>query len=171
MATLHVSSSACNEPINVQYGNPNVLDRKSLPGEGGSEPLNCTGGGGGEGGGGGGGDGGGASGCPTFATDIFPYFTPTGKWKCSAPDCHGGASAPTIAGNDPAACLASLKAISVVGQGYISGGEGGAPDPNKSTLICNLQGSCGSKMPKAPNPDPTNAELCMLQAWIACGAN
>lgn len=166
MATVHVSSTACNEPVNVSYGNPNVLDRKSLPGEGGAEPLNCAGGGGG-------GEGGTSSfdgGCPDFATDIFPYFAPNGKWKCSSAECHGRASAPIIPGDNAANCLAALKTISVVGQGYISGGEGGAPDPDKSTLICNLQGSCGSKMPKAPNPDPTNDELCMIQAWIACGA-
>ena len=61
----------CNEPVETTYGNPNALDRKNLPGEGGTEPLVCDDG---EGGAGQGPDGG----CPSFATDIFPYFQANG---------------------------------------------------------------------------------------------
>ncbi|MBX3222136.1 MAG: hypothetical protein KF795_16585 [Labilithrix sp.] len=157
---LAAGAAACNEPAATAYGNPNTLDRKNLPGEGGAEPLIC---GGGEGGAGEGFDGG----CPSFATDIFPYFQANGRWRCADATCHGGASAPPIATTDPTSCLSSLKTISVGGVAYVAEGS---TDPNASTVLCNLQGTCGSRMPKAPGEDPTNAELCMLEAWLKCGS-
>lgn len=163
--TAHVALSACSEPEDTSYGNPNTLDRKNLPGEGGVEPLNC----------GGGGDGGGEGGlkfdggdCPSFATDIFPAFTANGVWRCAAADCHGGATAPTVAGGDAGACLTSLKAIAVGGVPYVS--SDGGKDPAAQTLLCNLQGTCGSKMPKPPATDPSNEDLCKVEAWLKCGA-
>ena len=45
----------------------------------------------------------------------------------------------------------------------------GGKDPNASSILCNLQGTCGSKMPKAPGVDPTNADLCKVEAWLKCG--
>jgi hypothetical protein len=153
--------AACNEPIATNYGNPNALDRKNLPGEGGAEPLIC---GGGEGGAAGAGFDGG---CPSFATDIFPYITANGKWRCADGTCHGGASAPPIDGKDPTSCLSSLKAIAIGGKSYLAEGS---KDPNASTLLCNLQGACGSRMPKAPGADPTTTDLCMVEAWLKCGA-
>ena len=155
-------ATGCNEPIATSYGNPNTLDRKNLPGEGGAEPLIC---------GAGGGDGGAVQGfdggCPSFATDIFPYFQANGKWRCADGTCHGGASAPPVAGDTPTNCLSSLKAISIGGKPYLAEGS---TDPNDSTLLCNLQGACGSRMPKAPGADPTTEELCMVEAWLKCGA-
>lgn len=158
-AAIHLSTSACDDVGVTTFGNPNTLDRKNLPGEGGAEPLSCAG----EAGVGGMFDGG----CPSFATDIFPYFRADGKWKCADTKCHAGATAPPIDGTDPAKCLANLRDISVGGRGYIVAGDGGS---NASTLLCNLQGSCGSKMPKPPGVDPTATELCMLEAWLNCGA-
>lgn len=154
--------TGCNEPVATSYGNPNGLDRKNIPGEGGAEPLLC--------GAGGGGDGGaptGDGGCPSFATDIAPYFVANGKWRCADGTCHGGASAPPIDCKDPTTCLSSLKAITVAGKPYI---KEGSTDPNESTVMCNLQGACGSRMPKAPGADPTSDELCLLSAWLSCGA-
>jgi hypothetical protein len=159
---LFSGALGCNEPVEVSYGNANGLDRKNLPGEGGTEPLVC-GAGEGEGGAGPGFDGG----CPSFATDIFPYFQANGKWRCADGTCHGGTSAPPVAGDDPTACLSSLKAISIGGKSYLAEGSN---DPNASTLLCNLQGACGSKMPKPPGADPTTADLCMVEAWLKCGA-
>lgn len=152
------AAAGCNEPIPTSFGNPNTLDRKNLPGEGGVEQLAC------------GGDGGAAfdGGCPNFERDLFPYFKADGKWQCSSAACHGQASAPAIDGTNAAACLASLKAINVTGKPYISG-DGGT-DPTASSLLCNLQGSCGSRMPKPPAADPTGEELCMVEAWLKCGA-
>ena len=149
----------CNEPVEPTFGNPNGLDRKNLPGEGGAEPLVC--------GDGEGGAGGFDGGCPSFATDVFPYFQANGKWRCADGACHGGTSAPPVSGDDPTSCLSSLKAISIGGKSYLAEG---ATDPNESTLLCNLQGTCGSKMPKPPGADPTNEELCMVEAWLKCGA-
>src|SRR5690606_512696 len=101
-------------------------------------------------------------GCPSFDQDIFPLFQADGKWRCADAQCHGGKSLPAIAADTPEACLQSLRAITVGGRSYLAGGDGGAPstDPNESTLMCNLQGGCGRKMPEPPGADPTNQELC-----------
>lgn len=154
-------SISCSEPELSPFGNPNTLDRKNIPGEGGVEALVCSGG---EGGAGGGFDGG----CPSFATDIFPYFTAGGTWRCADKACHGGTSDPPIAETNAAACLTSLKAIQVTKIPYVL--SDGGTDPNAQSLLCNLQGSCGSKMPKPPGADPTVADLCKIEAWLKCGA-
>lgn len=152
---------ACSEITPTTFGNPNTLDRKSVPGEGGVEQLVCSGdasfnGAGFDGG------------CPSFATDIYPYFAAAGTWRCSDKACHGGPTAPPVDGTNAAACLASLKKITVKGNPYLL--SDGGKDPNASSLLCNLQGSCGSKMPKPPGLDPTAADLCKVEAWLKCGA-
>lgn len=152
---------ACSEITPTTFGNPNTLDRKSVPGEGGVEELVCSGDAAVDG----------ASfdgGCPSFATDIYPYFAAAGTWRCSDKACHGGTSTPPVDGTSAAACLASLKKITVKGTPYLL--SDGGKDPNASSLLCNLQGSCGSPMPKAPGAIPTNPELCKVQAWLKCGA-
>lgn len=103
---------ACSEISPTTFGNPNTLDRKSIPGEGGVEELVCSGGDAGDGGGFDGG-------CPSFATDIYPYLAAAGPWRCADKACHGGASAPPIDGTNAAACLASLKKISVKTAPYV----------------------------------------------------
>ena len=164
-AVLQVSALAagCNQPEETPYGNPNTLDRKNLPGgEAGVTVLSC----------GGGRDAGGASfdgGCPSFATDIYPYFLDRGKWKCSAAVCHGGSQAPLIAANTPAAALDGLRKSTVGGKPYIPTGDGGDAR-TATTLLCNLQGACGSKMPKAPGIDLTPEELCIVDTWVGCGS-
>lgn len=152
---------ACSEITPTTYGNPNTLDRKNLPGEGGVEQLICSADGGGDGGSFDGG-------CPSFATDIYPYLAPAGAWRCSDKACHGGASAPPIDGANAANCLSSLQKITVKGVPYLL--TDGGTDPNASSFLCNLQGACGSPMPKAPGLTPTNTELCIVEAWLKCGA-
>jgi hypothetical protein len=158
--TAYGALSSCAAPPETSYGNPNTLDRKNLPGEGGVEPLVCAGDAapglfdGGN--------------CPSFAADIYPYFTANGAWKCSAGTCHGGASAPDIPAATPTECLAALKGIAVQNRAYVP--SDGGTDPNASSLLCNLQGTCGSRMPKPPGTDPTQAELCKVEAWLKCGA-
>jgi len=153
---------ACSEITPTTFGNPNTLDRKNLPGEGGVEQLVCAAGDASA-------DGGGFDGgCPSFTTDIYPYFAAAGTWRCSDKACHGGASAPAIDGTNAGSCLESLKKINVKAVPYVL--SDGGKDPNTSTLLCNLQGTCGSKMPKAPGLDPTNADLCKVEAWLKCGA-
>lgn len=154
---------ACTEITPTTFGNPNTLDRKNLPGEGGIEQLVCAGGEAGAG------DGGGFDGgCPSFATDIYPYFTAAGTWRCSDKACHGGTTAPAIDGTDPAKCLASLQKISVTSLPYLL--SDGGKDENASAMLCNLQGACGSKMPKPPGLDPSQADLCKVEAWLKCGS-
>ena len=153
---------ACSEITPTTFGNPNTLDRKNLPGEGGVEQLLCAGGDGG-------GDGGTFDGgCPSFTTDIYPLFTAGGTWRCSDKACHGGATAPAVDGTNAGACLASLKKINVKNVPYVL--SDGGKDPNAQSLLCNLQGSCGSPMPKAPGADPSTRDLCMVEAWLKCGA-
>jgi hypothetical protein len=150
---------ACSEITPTTYGNPNTLDRKTVPGEGGVEQLVCSGADGGESFDGG---------CPSFETDIYPYFVATtGTWHCSDKTCHGGTSAPPIDSTSAAACLASLKKITVKNAPYLL--SDGGKDPNASSFLCNLQGSCGSPMPKTPGVI-TSAELCKVEAWLKCGA-
>lgn len=152
---------ACSEISPTTFGNPNTLDRKSIPGEGGVEELVCSSGDAGDGGGFDGG-------CPSFATDIYPYLAAAGPWRCADKACHGGARAPPIDGTNAAACLASLKKISVKTSPYVL--SDGGKDPNASSFLCNVQGTCGSPMPKAPGITPTRADLCKVQAWLKCGA-
>jgi hypothetical protein len=149
---------ACSEITPTDYGNPNTLDRKSVPGEGGVEQLVCTGVDGGETFDGG---------CPSFATDIYPSVVAAGTWRCADKTCHGGASAPPIDTTNATACLASLRKISVTGSPYLL--SDGGKDPNASRFLCNLQGTCGSPMPKAPGAI-TAVELCKVEAWLKCGA-
>lgn len=149
---------ACGDVQSVNYGNPNSLERKNLPGEGGTEALVCTGDAGASGDGG----------CPSFATDIYPLFTAGGKWRCSDKACHGGTTAPAIDGGSPGGCLDSLKKITVTKLPYVP--SDGGKDPNGSAILCNLQGSCGSRMPQPPGQDPTSADLCKIEAWLRCGA-
>ena len=149
---------ACSEFTPVTYGNPNTLDRKNLPGEGGVEQLVCGAADGGDFDGG----------CPSFATDIYPYFTAAGTWRCSDKACHGGTSTPPIDGANPGACLESLQKIAVKNVPYVL--SDGGKDPLSQSLLCNLQGTCGSPMPKAPGMTPTNADLCKVEAWLKCGA-
>jgi hypothetical protein len=161
LVSLGVHVASCNEPAATPYGNPNTLDRRSLPGEGGAEPLSCTGDaavGKFEGGS-----------CPSFANDIFPLLAPAGPWKCSDTTCHGGVQAPSIKGGSAAECYASLQQVTVAGKPYIPG-DGGTNDPATTTMLCNLQGGCGSRMPQAPGLDPTQTQLCVIDAWLKCGA-
>jgi hypothetical protein len=155
------SLGACGEITPTTYGNPNTLDRKNLPGEGGVEQLVCSVGDAGDGGGFDGG-------CPSFATDIYPYFTAAGTWRCADKACHGGPTAPPVDGTSAAACLTSLKKINVKNVPYVS--SDGGKDSNAQSLLCNVQGSCGSPMPKAPGLPATTADLCKLEAWLKCGA-
>jgi hypothetical protein len=149
----------CSEITPTTFGNPNTLDRKNLPGEGGVEQLVCSGI-----------DGGGNfdAGCPSFTTDIYPYLTAAGTWRCSDKACHGGTTTPAIDGTSAASCLASLKQITVKNVPYVL--SDGGKDPNGSSFLCNLQGTCGSPMPKAPGLDPTSTDLCKVEAWLKCGA-
>jgi hypothetical protein len=152
MAEL-VAGAGCSEAPQVAFGNPSALDRKNIPGEGGTEILSCTGI-----------DAGtfmGDGGCPSFATNIYPLVAANGAWRCADAICHG-TQTPIFQCQNPQSCLTELRGISVGGRPYIAR-DGG-------TLSCNLQGSCGSKMPRPPGTDPSPRELCMVEAWLNCGS-
>jgi hypothetical protein len=161
VVAVHGIVVGCSEPAATSYGNPNTLDRKNLPGEGGAEPLTCSAG-----------DAGGAdAGCPSFRKDIYPLLANTGPWKCADGKCHAPptSQAPLIDMGTPETCLQSLQQIKVLGRQYVP--TDGNRDPSASTFLCNLQGTCGSPMPKPPTGStPTTTDLCKVEAWIKCGS-
>lgn len=151
---LYGTASGCVEEDPTQFGNPNTLSRQNLPGEAGVIPVvsGC------------------ATrfdgGCPSFDVDIYPYLTAAGAWKCADGACHGSVSKPTIKCETPDACFDSLTAIQVDGKPLLSAGG----DPASARMLCNLQGTCGAKMPKPPGIDPTPDELCIVDTWLKCGS-
>lgn len=156
---------ACSAPAGTPYGNPNTLDRKNLPGEGGAEPLTC------------GGDaaveaGVGANCGVSFSRDLYPYFADAGG--CALPTCHAaGKNDPPIDTSSADKLYASLRSdkCKAAGLPYLPPGDGGiASDGGGTSLLCNLRGECGRKMPEGAGKDPSNDDLCRMQAWIACGA-
>jgi hypothetical protein len=155
------SITSCGEAPTVPYGNPQTLQRSNLPGEAGITTLVCAG------------DGGSGQsfegGSPSFALDIYPYFAPTGPWHCGDKNCHGGLTPPNIITAEAGACYASLTQAKVSGSMPLVNLDGGK-DPTQSALLCNLQGSCGNKMPQPPGTDPTDLDLCKIQAWLSAGA-
>ncbi len=161
---------ACAEVGTTHYGDPHSLSSANL-GEAGVEPVQC-----------GGGDAaieasGGAGCAVSFSKDIYPSMTANGAWKCAAAaPCHGAqqnAPPPAINGTTPQTMYDSLKDFKIGGAGnpYINAGN---TDPSKSSLECNVQGQCGSLMPKLDNPPGAKAlshdEICKIDAWLKCGA-
>jgi hypothetical protein len=163
VVSVHGIVVGCSEVVPTSYGNPNTLDRKNLPGEGGVEPLNCAAAA--ADGGGGGAD----AGCPSFRDDIYPLVKNTGPWKCSDAKCHATAQQPIINVATAEECLVSLQQIKLLNRAYVP--ADGNRDPSASTFLCNLQGTCGSPMPKPPQGStPTGTDLCKVEAWIKCGS-
>lgn len=149
-------ATGCIDATDVEFGNPNGLDRKNLPGDAAVvvEPT-C---------------GAGVPACPSFEADIYPNVRAGGKWRCADATCHGGFASPTLSCEDAVSCLASLGAISLLGKPYVVPDGGAGADPRAAQMLCSLQGACGSKMPKPPGLDPSNEDLCVVDAWLKCGA-
>jgi hypothetical protein len=162
---------ACSGPAGTPYGNPNTLDRKNIPGEGGVEPLTCT-----LSADAGLKDAGGGCGV-SFAADIYPYFADAGG--CAQRACHGAGSKnpPAIDVSTPAALYASLKTATAANLPYLPSGAADAAAPmgdggggGGTSLVCNLRGQCGRKMPEGTGKDPSPDDLCRMQTWVNCGA-
>lgn len=163
--------AACSSVPETNFGNPSGLSRDRIPGEGGIEALVCTGAGTGTDGGGGGGGGGDGGACGvSFARDIFPNMKAEGAWKCADGKCHGGTQAPKIDISSGATAYTSLKDWMIPGSAtpYINTDAGG--DPTKSTIECNLLSQCGQGMPESPGRALTHDEICVIDAWLRCGA-
>jgi len=156
-------SSACFDVADTSYGNPNGLLRANIPGEAGSISTTCdttalkfdsgT--------------------CPSFKSDIFPYMQ--GPWACVSGGCHGGQSTPRMDPENPTITLAALRAANVAGRSYVppasAVGGGGTSDLASSTsMLCNVQGACGRKMPEGVGKPLTSDEQCIITAWLNCGA-
>jgi hypothetical protein len=155
-----VGLAACAIDDEHKYGGPSVPQRANLPG-----PVGTDGGGGGDG-----------AACEagacavSFTNNIWPKMSATGAWKCADGKCHGGnANSPSI--DSPDQAYLSLQAYKIGGKPYVLPCT---TDPTASTFVCNLQGTCGQKMPLAditvmPTP-PTTQEITDLTTWVACGA-
>lgn len=150
------AATACDEPPRTEYGDPGALDRKKM-GPGGVPALAC-------------GQevaAGFPGGCPSFAAHLHPNVT--GKWRCIDSDCHGGKSSPLLDGPAPESLLASLKRVRVDDVPYLPQ-DPSMTDPKATKIMCNLQGLCGRRMPEPPGADLTVEELCVVEAWVKCGA-
>lgn len=176
VVAIGASIAACSTVPDTNYGNPAGLSRTRLAGDGGVEPLICVGVGAGDGGG----AGGEAGACAvSWATDIFPKMKADGAWRCADAKCHGGVQPPVMNVTTPALAYDSLKDWKIPGSpnAYIQrgatagvGGDAGAGDPAKSTIECNLMSQCGQGMPQSPGKAPSHDEMCVIHAWLLCGA-
>ncbi|MEO6417919.1 MAG: hypothetical protein ABIP39_00830 [Polyangiaceae bacterium] len=149
---------ACSTEPEVTYGKPGLLSKDNLPGEAGAEPLLCAGDGGAEGGA-----------CTvSWKKDIFPKMA--GAWSCASANCHAPANkqAPTIdatKADESYTTLTGYKMSTKPMLNYIDTNG----DPSKSTIECNLGGSCQPTMPNN-GVSLTADERCQLHSWLACGA-
>jgi hypothetical protein len=102
--------------------------------------------------------------CTTsFKNDIYGGIMSA---KLFCPSCHGlGATPPTISSTDASQARASLTAHVLNGLPYVNPC---ATDPSQSSIMCNLQGSCGSLMPPGGGIAPE--DLAKIDAWLRCGA-
>lgn len=110
----------------------------------------------------------------SFKTDIYEkFFVATGTWQCAGSDCHeegaagSSVNSPPIHATDPTKAYNSLVNYQIGGKRYI---DPCSTDPNASSIICNLQGACGTTMPYPPVPIATSDQLPPLQTWLQCGA-
>jgi hypothetical protein len=159
--------AACTDPPGTEYGNPSGLRHENLPGEAGAQALTCGGDGGDEGGTG-------TTGTPgacvvSWSKDIYPNIKADGAWACASTKCHGGSQAPKIDATTPQTAYDSLKSYMMGGNPFPYVNPGSA-DPSQSTILCNLQGTCGNRMPIAPGTPLTPEELCKVDAWVRCSA-
>lgn len=161
--------ASCAIEDGTKYGNPSGLKRDNLP----SPPEGGTSSGGDAGAcamEAGAGEGGASCGV-SWSNDIWPKLSGSGTWKCAAAQCHGGGStSPPI--NDKDQAYDALTAYMVAGKPYI---KPCSNDPNASSFICNLQGTCGNKMPLVDSMlgsmAASQTEISQLNTWvIQCGA-
>lgn len=158
IALLALGPACSNEP-DVTYGKPGLLSKDNLPGEAGAEPLSC--------GGDGGSDGGGAC-TVSWKKDIFPKMMTT--WSCATANCHAPANKqpPTIDGTKPDDAYTTLTGYKMSTKPMLNYIDT-MGDPTKSTIECNLGGSCQPTMPNN-GVSLTSDERCQLHSWLACGA-
>ena len=160
-----VTVAACSFEEGTKFGAPSGLKRDNLPlpNEAAAPPFDASCGPMPEGG----------STCGVkWSTDIWPLISRSGPWKCADPNCHGGnANSPPI--NDPDQAYAALATFTGIdAKPYINPCSN---DPMASTFICNLQGTCGQKMPLQDDmlgsKPATAMEIGLVTTWVTqCGA-
>lgn len=169
------AGSGCASEVIPTYGDPAQV-AGGVGGAGGSVTTGNDGGGGGT-----------TTSTPTecqvdpacavsFLEDVLPVLDTKGGCAAASPCHQAGAKGLTLMPADAAGYYAALTSYTLddPADPYV------VPcDPDKSTLLCNLQlsggaenpfGTCGTKMPISPDDGPTPAELDAIKDWIACGA-
>ncbi len=168
------AASGCASEVIPNYGDPAQV-AGGVGGAGGSVTTSNDGGGGG------------TTSTPTecqvdpacavsFLEDVFPVLDTKGGCAAASPCHQAGAKGLTLMPGDAAGYYDALTNYTLddPADPYV------VPcDPDKSTILCNLQlsggaenpfGTCGTKMPISPDDGPTAAELDAIKDWIACGA-
>jgi len=94
------------------------------------------------------------------------------SWQCATAACHAPANkqAPPIDPADPAAALTALQGYKLTQSAQTLNYIDKSGDPTKSSIECNLGGSCPPTMPIGNGKPLTMAERCNLHVWLACGA-
>ena len=108
--------------------------------------------------------------CPDWPSEIFPLFD--GPLACARGGCHGvsvpgqvGAAGLTLVAGDATASYAALASYAAHDRPYV---REGAPD--EAYILCNLDGTLGTRMPIAPPAEPlAAADRVLVGNWVACG--
>lgn len=102
----------------------------------------------------------------SFKRDVLSLMT---QLQCTNASCHGGTSpvnSPRIDAASPSATRAALVSFVMSdGRPYV---VPSSVDPRDSGIVCNLGGACGVRMPLGGGA--TNAEIAIVEQWLACGA-
>jgi hypothetical protein len=116
-----------------------------------------------------------ASGCPTFAADIYPLMQPS-AWGCTATKCHGP-NLITLQGDAGDVYDAMAKYPGGNGKRYVNPA---CSELDQSAFDCDVAGIAtkpcwtGVRMPEIDpslgNHAPTETEIKKLEDWIRCGA-
>ena len=161
-------AAGCNIEADTKFGNHSGLLKENLP----TPPA--AGDGGGEGGvlcnGNGPIDGGACA--VSWKTDIWPKMSSSGVWSCANNKCHGATA------NDPSSLDGQDHAYAILTKWTTTGGKPYinpcTTDPDASSYLCNMNGSCGTRMPYPDNTigsgPATPGDLATLTTWIACGS-
>jgi hypothetical protein len=107
---------------------------------------------------------------PDFATDVQPIFSRS----CAVSGCHGGqfpAEGMSLEAGSAWAEIVDVRSISGVPMDIVEPG-----DPQNSMLyhkiaLCDAVCISGERMPPAPRPHLSAAEIDVIQDWIAAGAD
>ncbi len=165
--------AACSSGDGTHYGPPGGLTGKVLPMPSMSaEPVDSGGSSSVSSGSGSSAD----TGSPcavSWANDLFPSMTASGKWRCADSSCHGGFQAPVMNSDSHATYAALAGRMMLFAPQKIPYVLPGSTDPTASGIECNLSGtSCGNQMPITSGgaQAASAADLAKIDTWVRCGS-